>query len=153
MPKIDIESLEWRGGTGYPAPFRALVEGRHRKRLGEPGGLTQFGVNLTRLAPGAASAQRHWHENEDEFVYILSGEAVLVENDGEKLLGPGDAAAFKAGVANGHHLINRGDKEVFYLEIGSRAVSERAHYPDIDLAMVTDGTDSRFTRKSGDAYD
>ncbi len=150
MPRIDIGALEWKGGTGYPAPFRSLVEGRLRKRLGDAGGLTQFGVNLTRLAPGSASAHRHWHENEDEFVYVLEGEVTLVENEGDTVLGPGDAAAFKAGVANGHHLINRGEQDVLYLEIGTRAPRDRGVFPDIDLGFVKDGGGPRFTRGSGD---
>jgi len=153
MPKIDIESLDWRGGTGYPAPFRAITEGRVRKRLGDAAGLTQYGVNLTRLAPGAASAQRHWHEAEDELIYVLKGEITLIEDDGETILRPGDAAGFEAGVANGHHLVNRSDRPAMFLEIGSRAKDERCHYPDID--MVFDGRDGgdRFTHKDGQPYD
>lgn len=149
MPKIDVDSIAWKGGTGYPPPFDQLVEGRHRKRLGDALGLTQFGVNLTRLEPGAASAQRHWHENEDEFVYVLSGQAMLVEDEGETILGPGDAAAFKAGVANGHHLINRSEEPVFYLEVGTRASDEKAHYPDIDLFATKRDYEWKFTRKDG----
>jgi len=148
MPRIDIGSLPWKGGSGYPAPFDAIVEGRTRKRLGDAGGLGQFGVNLTRLAPGAASSQRHWHDNEDEFVFVLSGEVVLVEEGGETVLRAGDAAAFKAGVANGHHLVNRSGAEARYLEIGTRAGEERAHYPDIDLAYARDGAGARFTTKA-----
>jgi len=150
MPAIDIEGIEWKGGTGYPEPFRKLVEGRVRKRLGDAGGLTQFGVNLTRLAPGSASAHRHWHENEDEFVFVLEGEATLVEEDGETILRPGDAAAFKAGVANGHHLVNRGMTDVLFREIGTRAPRDRGVFPDIDLGFVKDEAGPRFTRKSGD---
>ena len=137
MPRIDIGSLPWKGGSGYPAPFDAIVEGRTRKRLGD-----------ARLAPGAASSQRHWHDNEDEFVFVLSGEVVLVEEGGETVLRAGDAAAFKAGVANGHHLVNRSGAEARYLEIGTRAGEERAHYPDIDLAYARDGAGARFTTKA-----
>ncbi|GIX15107.1 MAG: transcriptional regulator [Paracoccaceae bacterium] len=149
MPRIDIAAIDWAGGSGYPAPFAARVAGRFRKRLGNAAGLTQFGVNLTRLEPGAMSALRHWHENEDEFVYVLEGELVLVEEGGETRLTPGDAAAFKAGVANGHHLVNRSDRPALYLEIGTRAARERAHYPDDDLAAVKDAGGYRFTRKDG----
>ena len=148
MPKIDIAALEWKGGTGYPEPFRALVENRLRKRLGDAGGLTQFGVNLTMLSPGSGSAHRHWHESEDEFVFILEGEVALAENGGETLLRAGDAAAFKAGVPNGHHLVNRSDSNVTYLEIGTRAASDRGTFPDIDLAFVKDAAGARFTRKA-----
>jgi uncharacterized cupin superfamily protein len=124
MPKIDIDSLKIESSTGYPEPFRKVVEGRSRKRLGNAAGLTQFGVNLTTLKPGAASALRHWHTGEDEFVYMLAGEVVLCEDGGEVVLRPGDAAGFKAGVANGHRLVNRSDRDAVYLEVGARAARE-----------------------------
>ena len=110
-----------------------VTDGREKQRLGDAAGLTQFGVNLTRLKPGAASALRHWHESEDEFVYVLEGEMVLIEDDGETVLQPGDAAGFKAGVANGHIWSTAPTATRVYLEIGTRAEAERAHYPDVDL--------------------
>src|SRR5918998_4528060 len=131
MPKLEIAKIPVHTGTTYPEEFRHVVVGRERQRLGDAGGLTQFGVNLTRLRPGAASALRHWHEIEDELVYVLEGELVLVEDSGETVLRPGDAAAFKAGVANGHHLVNRSDREALLLEIGTRAAQDRGEYPDI----------------------
>lgn len=149
MPKLDIGALGWTRGSGYPAPFAERVGDRARKRLGDAGGLTQFGVNLTRLAPGAMSALRHWHEVEDEFVYVLEGELTLIEETGETLLRPGDGAAFKGGVANGHHLVNRSDAPATYLEIGTRAAEERAHYPDDDLAVTKAEGAFQFTRKDG----
>ncbi|MEP9386189.1 cupin domain-containing protein [Mesorhizobium sp. KR9-304] len=152
MPKIEIEAIERKGGTGYPEPFRKLVEGRFRKRLGNAVGLTQFGVNLTTLAPGAATAHRHWHHNEDEFVYILSGEATLVENGGETILLAGDAAGFKAGVRNGHHIVNRSGSEVVLLEVGTRAPVETAEYSDIDMRVEVDSRSTRYTRKDGTPY-
>jgi uncharacterized cupin superfamily protein len=152
MPKIDISALPLRTGTGYPEPLRDMVKGRERKALGDAGGLTQFGVNYTRLKPGAASAHRHWHETEDELVYVLEGELVLVEDDGETILGPGDAAAFKAGVDNGHHLVNRSDRDALLLEIGTRSTHERCHYTDVDLAFSSDESGDRYTRKSGEPY-
>lgn len=152
MPKIDIDSLSSDSATGYPEPFRQIVLGRSRKRLGNAAGLTQFGVNLTTLKPGAASAQRHWHAAEDEFVYMLAGEVVLCEDGGEVVLRPGDAAGFKAGVANGHCLVNRSDHDAVYLEIGTRAVSERAEYPDIDMRMERDEKGARYLHKSGEPY-
>lgn len=152
MPKIDMSAIPLATGTNYPPPFDKLVAGRERKRLGNAAGLTQFGVNLTRLKPGAASALRHWHHNEDEFVYLLEGEVVLVENEGETVLRPGDAAAFKAGVENGHCLVNRSSQDALYLEIGTRAASERTEYPDIDCMMERDGTTSTFKRRSGAPY-
>src|SRR5882672_4432916 len=126
MPKIDIENLKTDSITGYPEPYRQIVLGRIRKRLGNAAGLDQFGVNLSTLKPGAASSQRHWHANEDELVYVLAGELVLCEDGGETVLRPGDAAGWKAGVANGHCLVNRSTQNSVYLEVGSRAASERA---------------------------
>ena len=152
MPKIDIASVPESNTTGYPEPFRALVGGRFRKRLGDAGGLTQFGVNLCRLAPGAASAQRHWHEKEDELVYVLEGEVVLIEDEGETLLRPGDAAAFKAGVANGHHLVNRSGRDALILEIGTRDPNDRGEYPDIDLKFVSENGVDRYLHKDGAPY-
>jgi len=152
MPKIDIDNLKTDSITGYPEPFRQIVLGRVRKRLGNATGLTQFGVNLTTLKPGAASAQRHWHAAEDEFVYVLAGEVVLCEDDSEVVMRPGDAAGFKAGVANGHCLINRSDRDAVYLEVGTRAVGERAEYPDIDLRLERDGKGARYLHKSGEPY-
>jgi uncharacterized cupin superfamily protein len=120
--------------TRYPEPFRALVAGRHRRRLGDAFGLTQFGVNLCRLEPGAASSQRHWHAKEDELVYVLEGEVVLVTDAGETVLGPGMVAGFPAGRPDGHHLVNRSARDALLLEIGTRSsAGERAVYPDIDL--------------------
>ena len=152
MPKIDIASLPVDSRTYYPAPFDRVVHGRERKKLGNAAGLNQFGVNLTTLKPGAASALRHWHEQEDELVYVLQGEVVLIEDGGETVLKPGDAAGFKAKVANGHQLVNRSAHDVVYLEIGTRARHERAHYPDVDLLMVRDEAGARFTHKNGEPY-
>jgi uncharacterized cupin superfamily protein len=115
MPKIDIAKATVRTTTVYPPEFQHVVRGREKTVLGDVVCLTQFGVNLTRLKPGTAFALRHWHHNEDEFVYILEGELVLIEDDGEVLLRPGDAAGFKAGVPNGHHLINKSQRDAAYL--------------------------------------
>ena len=109
-------------------------------------------MNLTRLKPGAASALRHWHENEDEFVYVLEGELVLVEDDGETVLKPGDCAGFKANVPNGHHLINRTGRDALILEVGTRSGRERAHYPDVDLLYEVDGKNNRILHKDGTPY-
>ncbi len=152
MPKLDLSAIPQRGGTSYPAPFAAAMQGRTYQRLGDAGVLTQFGVNICRLAPGAWSSQRHWHENEDEFVMMLSGELVLVEDDGEHPMCPGDCATFKAGVSNGHHLVNRSGAEAAFLVVGTRAGTEHAHYPDIDLAYAMDAAGRRFTRKDGRPY-
>jgi uncharacterized cupin superfamily protein len=153
MPKIDIDGLKIESGSGYPEPFRKVVEGRSRKRLGNAAGLTQLGVNLTTLKPGAASALRHWHAAEDEFVYILAGEVMLCEDGGEVVLRPGDAAGFKAGVANGHCLVNRSDRDAVYLEVGTRAAREHAEYPDVDMYAERDEKGGgRFVHKSGEPY-
>ena len=152
MPKIDIAKATVRTKSSYPEPWRAVTDGREKAALGNVAGLTQFGVNLTRLKPGAASALRHWHENEDEFVYVLEGEIVLIEDDGETVLKPGECAGFKAGVANGHHLVNRSPRDAVYLEIGTRAATERGHYPDVDLVMERDERGMRFLRRSGEPY-
>jgi len=150
MPKIDIASLPVDSRTNYPEPLNKVVIGRSRKRLGVAAGLDQFGVNLTTLKPGAASALRHWHEKEDELVYVLEGEVVLIEDGGETLLRPGDAAGFKAGSGIAHCLINRTDRDAVYFEVGTRAKSERVQYPDVDFVMERDENGRRFFRKSGE---
>jgi uncharacterized cupin superfamily protein len=152
MPKIDIASIKVEASTGYPAPFRDAVAGRERQRLGNVVGLDQFGVNLTRLKPGAQSSQRHWHMHEDEFVYVLEGEVVLCEDGGETLLKPGDAAGWKAGVANGHCLVNRSARDAVFLEVGTRSTHERVDYPDIDMMVVKDEAGLRYLHKSGEPY-
>jgi uncharacterized cupin superfamily protein len=152
MPKIDIASVKVEESTGYPQPYRSAVAGRLRQRLGNVVGLDQFGVNLTRLRPGAQSAQRHWHAAEDEFVFVVEGTLVLCENDGESVLAAGDAAGFKAGVANGHCLVNRSTRDAVYLEIGTRSQRDAADYPGIDLRVEKDENGVRYTRKSGEPY-
>jgi uncharacterized cupin superfamily protein len=134
MPKIDIEKAPTRTGTGYPPPFDERNRNRTRWKLGDAAGLTQFGVNLMRMAPGQWSSQRHWHTHEDEFVWVLEGEGVLVTDEGEQMLRPGDCAGFPAGAPNGHHIQNRSDRELVLLEVGSRRPDEDAcDYPDIDM--------------------
>jgi uncharacterized cupin superfamily protein len=152
MPKIDIGKLPVDSRSTYPEPFARAVAGRSRKRLGNAAGLDQFGVNLTTLKPGAASALRHWHHHEDELVYILEGELTLIEDEGETLLTAGDAAGFKAGIENGHHLVNKSSRDAVYLEIGTRSMHERAEYPDVDLVVVRDETGGRYTHKDGKPY-
>lgn len=152
MPKIDVAKIPVEAGSSYPQPYHRAVAGRERKRLGNAAGLDQFGVNLTRLKPGAASSLRHWHEQEDEFVYILEGEVVLVEDGGETGLKPGEAAGFKANSRNGHHLINRSNRDAVYLEIGTRTKHERAEYSDVDMLVVRDESGARYTHKNGEPY-
>jgi uncharacterized cupin superfamily protein len=154
MPKIDIAAVPVVAVTGYPPPYRHVVDGRSRKRLGDAGGITQYGVNLTRLKPGAASALRHWHETEDEFVFMVEGEAVLIEDAGETLLKAGEAAAFPAGAAVGHHLVNRSTADAVFLEIGTRTAADRVTYTGlgIDLVAVNEGDGWRYVRKSGEPW-
>jgi uncharacterized cupin superfamily protein len=149
--KLDVAAIASRTGSGYPAPFDEPCKLRERKRLGDAAGLTQFGVNLLRIAPGAWSSQRHWHTAEDEFVYVLAGELVLVTEDGEQTLRAGDCAGFKAGVANGHHLQNRSGADVLVLEVGGRNAGDGVFYPDIDL-IISPGTDA-FRHRDGRPYE
>ena len=150
MPKIDIAKVPAERITSYPKEFAATVSGRVKQKIGDVAGLTQFGVNITRIKAGSASALRHWHEQEDEFILMLEGELVLQENDGGTLLSAGDAAGFKAGSGIAHCLVNRTDRDAVYLEIGTRAKSERVHYPDVDFMLERDETGRRFFRKSGE---
>lgn len=150
MPKIDRDAVPERRGTGYPRQFDTTCAERVRQRLGDAGGLTDFGVNLTRLPPGHWSSQRHWHSHEDEFVFILEGEVTLVEDEGETVLRAGDCAAFPKGTGNGHHLINRGDGLAVYLEVGSRAYADLTTCSDVD--MMSANADGLFTRKDGTPY-
>jgi uncharacterized cupin superfamily protein len=152
MPKIDIANLPVDIRTGYPPPLDRVVQGRERKRLGNAVGLDQFGVNLTTLKPGAATALRHWHEKEDELVYILEGEVVLIEDEGETVLKPGDAAGFKANTPNGHHVVNKSQRDAVLLEIGTRSKVEKASYPDVDLVAIRDEAGMRYTRKDGEPH-
>ena len=154
MPKIDISKLATDTFTGYPPPFDKAVQGRIRKRLGNAIGLDQFGVNLTTLKPGAASALRHWHAREDELVYVLEGEVVLVEDEGETVLRAGDCAGFKAGVQNGHHLVNRSGASARLLTVGTRDDGDHGEYSDIDMRFLPGRYSGRggFTRKDGSPF-
>jgi len=150
LPKIDIARIPGRPIASYPKEFAPVISGREKRRIGDAAGLTQFGVNITRITPHSASALRHAHEQEDEFIYVIEGELVLQENDGETVLKPGDAAGFKAGSGNAHCLINRTDRDAVYFEVGTRAKSERVQYPDVDFVMERDEQGRRFFRKSGE---
>ena len=152
MPKIDVSRVTVRVGTGYPEPYNAECSGRTRKRLGDAGGVRDFGVNLMTLPPGKWSSQRHSHSHEDEFVYVLQGEVVLREDDGEIVLKPGDAAAWKAGVENGHCLVNKSNRDAVFIEVGTRAAAERAFYSDIDMMVTRDDKGARYTKKNGEPY-
>jgi uncharacterized cupin superfamily protein len=142
-----------RPGRGYPEPFATRVAGRVRRPLGDFFGLTNFGVNLTRLPPGGMSALRHTHTREDEFIYVVDGEPILVTNAGETQLRPGMCAGFKAGSGDGHHLLNRTMHDVVYIEIGDRNPGDTVIYPDDDIgrALSPDGT-RLFVHKDGRPY-
>ncbi len=148
MPKLHLDAIPQTNATGYPRPFDAPVAQRWYRRLAPVGGLTAFGASHVVLKPGAWSSQRHWHDGEDEFVVMLSGEAVLIEDGGETILRAGDCAAFPKGVANGHHLVNRSDADCVFVAIGGGA-AEGGGYADIDMLFTADG---RYTRKDGTEY-
>lgn len=143
---LDVEPVE---KSVYPAPFQARIQGRLKRRLGDALGLTNFGVNLVCLRPGAASALRHWHTRQDEFVYVLSGTATLVTESGEQSLEAGMMAGFPKGRPDGHCLVNRGREDVVYLEIGDRSPGDAVTYPDDDLAARAGPAGWLFTRKDG----
>ncbi len=150
LPALDPVDVELRAKGGYPPPFDKVTAGRAKRALGVALGLTQFGVNLTELAPGSASALRHWHSHEDEFVYVVSGEVVLITDAGEQVLGAGMTAGFPAGVQDGHCIQNRSDKPATILEVGSRDMLDEGNYPDVDLHCHPGRYEKvRFTRKDG----
>jgi uncharacterized cupin superfamily protein len=151
MPKIDLKTVHARKGSTYPAPFNELARDRIKQAVGDAGGLSDFGVNLTRLPPGAWSSQRHWHSHEDEFVYVISGELTLITDDGEELLRPGDCATFAKNAANGHHLVNRSNGIAVYLEVGTRTKEGTCTYPDIDL-LIDKSRGVQYLHKDGTPY-
>ena len=150
--KLDPKTITPRTGTIYPPEFAGPLKGREKRALGDVFGLTQYGVNLATLAPGSWSSQRHWHEKEDEFIFVIEGDITLIDDAGEHPLKPGMCAGFKAGVANGHHLVNKTKTPATYLEIGTRSANEVAAYPDVDMKAVK--TDGKFvlTRKDGTGF-
>ena len=151
MPKIDVENAPSRTGTGYPEHFAVRCKLREKRKLGDAAGLTQFGVNLLRLPPGQWSSHRHWHTAEDEFVWVLEGEGVLVSDEGEQVLRPGDCAGFPAGLADGHHIQNRSDRDLVLLEVGTRnAAADACDYPDID--MIAPAGKDGYAHKNGAPY-
>ena len=150
MPKIDTSSVPVRTGSGYPPPFDKVCAARTRRRLGDAGGLRDFGVNLMTLPPGSWSSQRHWHSHEDEFVFLLEGELTLVEDGGETVLRAGDCATFPKGTGNGHHFLNKSSAIAVYLEVGSRNPLDLTTCSDIDMKSAS--ADGKFVRKDGTPY-
>ena len=149
MPKLDLDAIEQVNRTGYPPPFNQQVAGRWYRRLAPAGGLTDFGVSHVVLKPGAWSSQRHWHNGEDEFLVMLSGEAVLVEDDGRTVLKPGDCAAWPKGSTNGHHLINESDADCAFIVVGG-GTNTGGGYSDIDLVFTPEGT---YAHRDGTPYE
>ena len=152
MPKkIDLQATKTVSGSRYPSPYHEPCSQRTRHALGDAAGLTSFGVNLSRLAPGTWSSQRHWHSAEDEFIYVIEGEVILVTDSGEETLRAGDCAGFKAGSPDGHHLQNRSGRDVVYLEVGTRRPEQdEVAYPDID--MISPKGHDGFAHKDGKPY-
>lgn len=149
MPKLDLTKVPVKTGSIYPEPYASMMKGRSSLRLGDAAGLTQFGVNLVMLEPGAVSSLRHWHLAEDEFVMVTMGECVMVQDEGETVMRVGDCAGFPAGSTNGHHFLNRTDKPAKFLVIGSKAKREVATYSDHDFAIEIEGGKARFTYRDG----
>ena len=150
--RIDVSALTSVVGTLYPSPFDVPCRARERVKLGDASGLSQFGVNLLRLPPGAWSSQRHWHTGGDELVYVLSGEVVLVTDGGEEVLRAGDSAGFRAGDTNGHCLQNRSSADAQVLEIGTRILGASASYSDIDMVAPAGGKPALYTHRDGTPY-
>ncbi|ATY30590.1 cupin domain-containing protein [Sphingomonas psychrotolerans] len=145
MPKLDLDTIPQTNATGYPPPYADAVQGRWYRRLGPVSGIGDFGFSHVTLRPGAWSSQRHWHEGEDEFVVMLSGEAVLVDDSGETVMRPGDVAAFPKGDGNGHVLQNRSNADCVFIAVGRPAETD-CHYPDIDMHLAAG---EGFRRKDG----
>lgn len=152
MPKLDLSAVPVKTGSIYPSPYAEMVAGRSSLRLGDAGGLTQFGVNLVMLQPGAISSLRHWHLNEDEFVMVTEGICTLVQDAGETAMGAGDCVAFPAGVADGHHFINRTKAVAKFLVVGTKAKTEVATYSDVDFRIEVGGGVNRFTYRDGSEW-
>lgn len=153
LPALDPGTVEERRGSGYPEPFKSRMGDRAKRRLGAACGLKHLGVNLVTLGPGGQSALRHWHTLEDEFVYVLEGEVVLVTNEGEQTLRAGMCAGYPAGSKSGHHFVNRSQKPAKYLEMGTNVPGDTAFYPDDDLALIeTQDGNMAYTHKDGRRY-
>ena len=152
MPKLDLSAAPIKTGSIYPPPYAAQMAGRSSLRLGELAGLTQFGVNIVTLEPGAVASLRHWHLREDEFAMVLSGTLVLIEDEGEFPMVAGDCAAWKAGVPNGHRFVNRTDTPARFLIVGSKSPDEMATYSDVDMVLRMESGRARFTHHDGSEW-
>ncbi|MGN7869219.1 cupin domain-containing protein [Paracoccus sp. 22332] len=152
MRKLDLTAVPVKTGSIYPAPYAAMMAGRSSLRLGQAAGLTQFGVNLVTLEPGALSSLRHWHRAEDEFVMVTEGECVMITDDGEEIMRPGDCVGFPANTPDGHHFVNRSTAPARFLVIGSKAAEEVATYSDVDLVLTLKDGVATYTHKDGRLY-
>ena len=149
MPKIELDEIPQINRTGYPPPFDQAVAGRWHRRLAPGTGLTDFGVSHVTLKPGAWSSQRHWHDGEDEFLVMIAGQAVLIEDEGRTTLRPGDCAAWPKGTGNGHHLVNESDADCQFVVVGG-GTNTGGGYSDIDMLFTPEGD---YTHKDGTPYD
>lgn len=149
MPKIDLAAIPVKTGSAYPGKRAALMDGRTQIAVGDAAGITQFGANIVTLAPGALSSLRHWHEQQDEILIVLSGVLTLVDDHGETELKTGDCAAFPAGDGNGHHLVNNSSADGSFFVIGTRTATETGWYSDEDMKVTFDANGFAFTRKDG----
>ena len=149
MPKLDLSKVEWRRGSGYPGKLAKNGEGRSVQRIGDAGGLTQYGVNIVVLEPGSASSLRHYHTQQDEFVMVTEGICTLIDDHGEHEMLPGDCATFPAGDKNGHHLVNQSNSPATFLVVGTRTETETGYYSDVDMKVEYGDGQFNFTRKDG----
>ncbi|MEP2030406.1 MAG: cupin domain-containing protein [Paracoccaceae bacterium] len=149
MPKLDLSQIPFKSGSSYPGKLAKSVEGRSTQRVGDAGGLTQYGVNLVRLEPNGASSLRHYHMEQDEFVIVTEGVCTLKDDDGEHQMQVGDCATFPAGEANGHHILNLTDKSATFLVVGTRTPTETGYYSDVDMMVRDDKNGFEFTKKDG----
>jgi len=152
-PAIEAFSLPGKQGTGYPAPFDKPLAGREKRALGAPFNLTNLGVNMITLAHGAISSQRHWHTKQDEFVYMVDGELVLVTDEGEQIMSPGMIVGFAAGITNGHHLVNRSGRKASFIVVSDKTPEDEGGYPDIDMLFVRKDGQDIYVHKDGTPYD
>jgi uncharacterized cupin superfamily protein len=152
LPALDPATQESQRGSDYPDPFDKPVAARERRKLGDALGLTNFGVNLMRLPPGVASSMRHWHSRQDEFVFVVAGEVVLITDGMEQTLTAGMAAGFPAGRQDGHHLINRSQRDAILLEVGDRTALDEVDYSDIDMMVRWIDGEEKYLHKDGAPY-
>ena len=151
-PALNPGDVPVKTGTRYPKVMKGASEAREKRALGDALGLTKFGVNLVRMAPGTESSIRHWHTKQDEFIYVVQGELTMITDEGEQTLTAGLAAGFKAGTANGHCIINRSNEDALYIEVGDRGPGDEVTYADVDMEKRLVDKKEVFVRKDGTPY-